>query len=221
MRQVFWLIVAACNLEAFLNLEVLHLTKSRDEGIFQIQASRELGSNSEELKPLSSNLGYLTLYDLPELKFIWNGFSKLLSLDKLTHVSLQKCPKLKTIFSLAFIKCLPKLQTLSISNCEELEEIISLDSEIYQSNKVSENGSENRSDNNQDHIILPDLRKIELKKLPSFVNIFHGFNFQTPKLQQLYINIVPKFAQKGTHLNTLHQTTEVISSLVIFYIIHL
>ncbi|XP_054796880.1 uncharacterized protein LOC129302201 isoform X2 [Prosopis cineraria] len=216
-RQVFWLIVATCNLEAFLSLEVLHVTKSREEGIFQIQAAGELSSNSE-LKPLNSNLGYLTLYDLPELKFIWNGFSKFLSLDKLTHVSIQKCPKVKTIFSLAFIRCLPKLQSLSVSNCEELEEIISLNSEdaqisavhipeVSQSNKVYRHGSEDRSDS-QDEIILPDLRKIELKKLPSFANIFHGFNFQTPKLQQLYVDRVPKFAQRGTHMNTLHYTKE-------------
>ncbi|KAK7372240.1 hypothetical protein VNO80_05614 [Phaseolus coccineus] len=66
------------------------------------------------------------LNNLPGLNFIWKGPTGFLSLQKLRHVNVNGCPKLKTIFSITVVTSLPKLEFLYIYNCDELEQIFDL-----------------------------------------------------------------------------------------------
>ncbi|TKY46830.1 putative disease resistance protein [Spatholobus suberectus] len=55
--------------------------------------------------------------------------SQQLYFPTLQSINIERCNKLKTIFSLTIVRSLPKLGSLSVNDCNELEEIFSLDSE--------------------------------------------------------------------------------------------
>jgi len=81
---------------------------------------------SGELLPLNLDITRLHLENLPELNFIWKGPTCFLSLQKLYHIHINGCPKLKTIFSITVVTSLPMLRFLTIDNCDELEQIFDL-----------------------------------------------------------------------------------------------
>ncbi|RDX89735.1 hypothetical protein CR513_28504, partial [Mucuna pruriens] len=91
------------------------------EGVFQFQIG-ELG-NDRELVPLNLDLSNLELWNLLELKFIWKGPTNFLSLQLLSFINVEDCPKLKTIFSPTIVRSLSVLKYLYIDNCEEFEQI--------------------------------------------------------------------------------------------------
>lgn len=107
------------NQEPVLALECLTIEHSMVEGIFQLQAAKQL--------PLNSNLFNLCLKDLPELRLIWKGPKDLLSLQKLKSLVLVGCKNLETIFSPTIVGSLAELSELVVSKCEKLEQIICSD----------------------------------------------------------------------------------------------
>lgn len=147
------------------------------EGIFQGEG--ELGSNSE-LKPLNSNLEYIKLCDLPELRFIWRGLTNFLSLEKLTRISISNCPKLKAIYSPTIVRFLPKLHSLRISNCAELVEIMS-------SNSMNAQLSHSYACH-QKEVCFPQLCKITVEQCNKLKCLFYDFmDYHFPELQSLEI----------------------------------
>ncbi|KAI4307959.1 hypothetical protein L6164_031083 [Bauhinia variegata] len=144
----------------------------RDLLKFQV---KEGSDSNREIEPLNSNLENLNLQDLSELQFIWNCLPKFLILQKLRFVNLHTCPKLKDIFSLTIVKSLPKLESLKISNCEELEEIVSSDSDKAENHL-------NQS------VCFPELRYLEVLKCNKLKSLFNGFMASHfPKLATLKI----------------------------------
>jgi len=80
-------------------------------------------SNVEEL-PLLSSLTRLELEMLPELKCIWKGPTRHVSLQSLIHLNLNRLHKLTFIFTPSLAQSLPRLETLEIRNCRELKHVV-------------------------------------------------------------------------------------------------
>jgi hypothetical protein len=88
------------------------------EEVFELGEPDE--GSSEEKELLSS----LTLSELPELKCIWKGPTRHVSLQSLADLSLNSLDKLTFIFTPSITYSLPKLESLRISKCCELKHII-------------------------------------------------------------------------------------------------
>ncbi|KAF8395844.1 hypothetical protein HHK36_019798 [Tetracentron sinense] len=94
------------------------------EEVFNLEGIIEKGDDQ-----LLSTLRALRLGNLPRLMHIWKGPSRLLCLHKLKEVEVDMCATLRYIFSLSLTQSLLQLDVLRISNCNELEGIISKDKE--------------------------------------------------------------------------------------------
>ncbi|RDX95483.1 Disease resistance protein, partial [Mucuna pruriens] len=114
-------LVASLKPKVDLQSTVLRLSDVGVKGLFQF----EIGDpgKDKELVSLNLNLSSLTLRHLPELKFIWKGPINFLSLPVLEYINVNRCPKLKIIFSPTIVRSLPVLKYLVIRHCEELEQI--------------------------------------------------------------------------------------------------
>ncbi|XP_022735672.1 disease resistance protein At4g27190-like [Durio zibethinus] len=76
-----------------------------------------------EVRPLS-DLTYLKLYALPELKWIWKGPTHLVKLQSLKTMRIEKCSKLVYLFPTPLAQSLVHLEELKISHCDSMEHII-------------------------------------------------------------------------------------------------
>ncbi|PPD81494.1 hypothetical protein GOBAR_DD21573 [Gossypium barbadense] len=87
----------------------------------KFQLADELFHNREENQehPLS-NLQSLVLYKLPELRWIFKGSPHSFTLQSLKVVNIDRCRKLKSLFSPSLIQSLVLLEELKIRGCEEL-----------------------------------------------------------------------------------------------------
>ncbi|XP_047178789.1 LOW QUALITY PROTEIN: disease resistance protein RPS2-like [Vigna umbellata] len=145
--------------------------------LFQFQIG-EPGTNRE----LPLRLSTLDLLALPQLKFIWKSPTNFLSLQLLQFLHVDRCPKLKSIFSSAIIRSLPVLRKLEILNCEELEQIF--DSECYQIEKCfsfeceADMDDKVGRDKDSEQVLLQNLRNITLTSLPNFKEIHRGFQLK-------------------------------------------
>eukprot|EP00258_Populus_trichocarpa_P024677 XP_024440696.1 uncharacterized protein LOC18095720 isoform X1 [Populus trichocarpa] len=114
-------------LPALKNLSVnIYGCKSLEE-VFELGESDEGSSEEEELPLLSS----LTLSRLPELKCIWKGPTRHVSLQSLARLYLNSLDKLTFIFTPSLAQSLPKLERLDIRNCGELKHIIREESPCF------------------------------------------------------------------------------------------
>ena len=109
-------------LQALKNLKSVEVKdcKSLDE-VFELGEADE---GSSEEKELLSSLTKLHLYFLPELKCIWKGPTRNVSLENLVNLEVSYLNKLTFIFTPSLAQSLPKLETLVISKCGELKHII-------------------------------------------------------------------------------------------------
>ncbi|KAF7833576.1 disease resistance protein [Senna tora] len=113
--------------QSFLNKSKLNTIQADLQAILNV--------NEEEAGALMivSNLEKLYLKHLDEVEYIWKG-PTLINFQLLTYLGVEGCRKLRCIFSSAVIRSLPLLNKLSIINCEELEQIISLSEEEEEAN---------------------------------------------------------------------------------------
>ncbi|KAI9403476.1 hypothetical protein POPTR_001G425500v4 [Populus trichocarpa] len=86
------------------------------EEVFELGEEKEL--------PLLSSLTELKLYRLPELKCIWKGPTRHVSLHSLAHLHLDSLDKMTFISTPSLAQSLSKLETLCISKSGELKHII-------------------------------------------------------------------------------------------------
>ncbi|XP_022776641.1 disease resistance protein At4g27190-like [Durio zibethinus] len=91
--------------------------------VFQIDGHMFIkeGRNSMQLL---SNLTYLDLEFLPELRSIWKGSIRHVSFQSLKMVRIQDCNKLTFLLSHSLAESLVHLEKLEISHCSRLEQII-------------------------------------------------------------------------------------------------
>jgi len=93
------------------------------EEVFELGEADE-GSSEEKELPLLSSLTELKLRGFPELKCIWKGPTGHVSLQSLARLYLNSLDKLTFIFTPALAQSLPKLESLHISKCGKLKNII-------------------------------------------------------------------------------------------------
>jgi hypothetical protein len=93
------------------------------EEVFELDEADE-GINEEKELSLLSSLTELKLSRLPELKCIWKGPTRHVSLQSLVHLNLDSVDKLIFIFIPSLAQSLPKLERLYISDCRGLKHLI-------------------------------------------------------------------------------------------------
>nr|TKS04001.1 hypothetical protein D5086_0000147450 [Populus alba] len=93
------------------------------EEVFEFDEAKE-GINKEKELPLLSSLTTLRLSDLPELKCIWKGPTRHVSLQSLIHLQLSFLDKLTFIFTPSLAQSLIHLETLHVQECGGLKRLI-------------------------------------------------------------------------------------------------
>jgi hypothetical protein len=93
------------------------------EEVFELGEADE-GSSEEKELPLLSSLTELHLSFLPELKCIWKGPTRHVSLQSLARLELGYLDKLTFIFTPSLAQSLLQLEKLEIEKCGELKHII-------------------------------------------------------------------------------------------------
>ncbi|KAI4332244.1 hypothetical protein L6164_017168 [Bauhinia variegata] len=139
--------------------------------------------NCEELKEIISNqtqegsstytsmAHYIQLY-LPKLVYLW----------------IWRCSKLKSVFSISIVKHLPELGHMEIRKCSQLEQVFCCPSE--------DNGGVVMKVN-----LLPKLKRLVLRGLPSLTHIFRDSNqLQFPALQHLTVEDCSNFSPESFQL---------------------
>ncbi|KAJ6752336.1 hypothetical protein OIU85_002738 [Salix viminalis] len=108
---------------SLLNLEEIEIVNCKSvEEVFELGEAGE-GINEEEPRLLSS-LTRLKLKWLPELKCIWKGPTRHVSLQSLIYLELQSLDKLTFIFTPYLAQSLVHLETLCIDDCSGLKHLI-------------------------------------------------------------------------------------------------
>ncbi|KAF7833575.1 disease resistance protein [Senna tora] len=119
---------------------------------------------------------------------------------KLQYLSVEGCPKLKSLFSAIMVRIIPQIRSIEISKCAQLEEIFGCEN------------MEESSTNHRKEIVLPNLTHIRLQHLPSLVDICRGFSLYCVKLDMVMINECPKFTPflgANQVISSVHQSKEV------------
>jgi hypothetical protein len=109
-------------LRALNNLRSVNISNCKSlEEVFELGEPDE---GSSEEKELLSSLTELRLLGLPELKCIWKGPTRHVSLQSLVLLNLSFLDKLTFIFTPSLTQSLSKLETLDIRYCGGLKHII-------------------------------------------------------------------------------------------------
>ncbi|KAJ6314024.1 hypothetical protein OIU78_017642 [Salix suchowensis] len=110
--------------QALKNLATMKIKHCKSlEEVFELGEAGE-GINEEKELWLLSSLTRLQLKWLPELKCIWKGPTRHVSLRSLVHLNLKSLDKLTFIFTPHLAQSLDHLETLEIYNCGELKHLI-------------------------------------------------------------------------------------------------
>jgi hypothetical protein len=111
-------------LQVLKNLKEVSIYNCKSlEEVFELGEADE-GSSEENELPFLSSLTTLHLSCLSELKCIWKGPTRNVSLQSLARLYLNSLDKLTVIFTPSLAQSLPKLESLHISKCGELKNII-------------------------------------------------------------------------------------------------
>ncbi|CAI9779546.1 unnamed protein product [Fraxinus pennsylvanica] len=113
----------------------------------------------------------INLNGIPKMKHLFNGVIKPPSLHNLMFLTIKGCPSLKSLFSESVALGMVNLQSLYISNCETLEEIVSMDME---QNEITE------------MLEFPKLQEITLEDLRNFKSFRCGSNKTVGVLNPLF-----------------------------------
>ncbi|XVE50519.1 hypothetical protein DITRI_Ditri01bG0168700 [Diplodiscus trichospermus] len=71
-----------------------------------------------------TGLKWLKIEKLYELQVIWKDPGQILALRNLSYLTVSRCYKLKTIFTVLVARNLPQLSYLEVEGCEELEQVV-------------------------------------------------------------------------------------------------
>ncbi|RWR97926.1 putative disease resistance protein [Cinnamomum micranthum f. kanehirae] len=150
------------------------------------------GDEKQEACALLPNLGMLVIMNLPKLRSLCDGPLLRGSLSKLRLLNLFNCKNLKKVFQLGIIRQLCSLEFLWIVGCTKMEEIIEIEEEEEISMSVASH-THNVISYNNDRLILPNIKFINLWSLPELGSICRGFsNFEWPSLEAIDISKCPK-----------------------------
>jgi hypothetical protein len=175
------------------------LTVESCESLEEVFELGEADEGSSEEKELLSSLTGLQLQRLPELKCIWKGPTRHVSLQSLNILSLDSLDKLSFIFTPSLAQSLPQLAGLYINNCAELQHIIR--EEAGEREIIPESpGQDDQASpiNVEKEIVLPNLRELSIQQLSSIVCFSFGRcdYFLFPRLEKLKVHQCPKLTTK-------------------------
>ncbi|KAH1120720.1 hypothetical protein J1N35_003880 [Gossypium stocksii] len=100
------------------------LKQVRIEGCKNLKVVFQMKEVEENEAPLLSNLKNLHLRMLPDLRCIWELPTQHVRLGSLVVLTIEKCPRLQSLFSLSLAQGLVLLENLEIFNCPELKQIV-------------------------------------------------------------------------------------------------
>ncbi|GMP73013.1 hypothetical protein CsSME_00030877 [Camellia sinensis var. sinensis] len=146
----------------------------------------DFGSKGEGMKLLSS-LRDIYLCNLPRLKHILNCSSRQhVQLCNLREMNVISCSKLKYVFQPSIAQALHQLESLSVRDCEEMEEIVA----------AKQNDGHEEEEERVDHkMVFKSLKHIRLTGLPNLSGFCTGgddFPFEWPSLERLEVIKCPK-----------------------------
>ncbi|KAJ7951085.1 Disease resistance protein family [Quillaja saponaria] len=150
-------VVNELNWEAFPHLTHLHVGNN-DEIQYII--------SSEEQKNLQNSfpeLEELYLKNLTKLETICYGLYTEKSFSRLKRIYVYSCDLLKKLFSCSMVEHLTQLESIDVSECKNLQEIVLLE--------VKENSCDN--DEADKSIKFPQLRELKLKSLPALGDFYN------------------------------------------------
>ncbi|KAI9124927.1 hypothetical protein K1719_004254 [Acacia pycnantha] len=143
-------------------------------------------------------LKFLTLSDCEELEEIiacneelQNASNAQVCFPELKELAIQRCNKLRRLFSTTINTILPQLYSLLITEVSQLEVIFG---------HKREDGV-----NNGEKIVLPNFSKLKLRNLPNLVNVCQGLQIETVQLWSINICKCPKL------LNPILGSTQMVS----------
>lgn len=147
---------------------------------------------------VASSLKKMRLINLPSLSYIFLGPLSTVNFEKLYHLKIEQCNKLRFILSASILQSLPVLMKLEVFNCEELVQIIEethlnphpLSEKCFPELKyidvrgckslkclfhISTFGCK-QGDTKVLKDVFPKISTIQLIDLPSLNSIFHGID---------------------------------------------
>ncbi|XP_073305047.1 disease resistance protein At4g27190-like isoform X2 [Primulina huaijiensis] len=134
------------------------------------------GSNSFQ------NLESLVVEDLPKLGYLWKSPNQNVSLVNLKTISIEDCSNLRYLFSMATARSLLNLQSLEISFCDTIEQVL---------------WNEMESNTEASIIEFPKLNTLQLLYLPNLLAFTQGVEIiKFPQLIELEINYCPNLRTK-------------------------
>ncbi|XP_031278790.1 probable disease resistance protein At4g27220 [Pistacia vera] len=129
------------------------------------------------------NLAKLSIGKLPQLRCIWNGPSYHLNLPSLIDVKVGECKSLIYLFTLSVAQSLIQLKSLEVSDCESLKHFI-----------MTEEGDNDKEEeilpeSHHATVVLPNLAKLSIKKLPQLRCIWNGpsYHLNLPSLTDVEV----------------------------------
>ncbi|KAG6751661.1 hypothetical protein NC652_030745 [Populus alba x Populus x berolinensis] len=147
-------VICELDSEGFPQLKYLHLHNSPDIQ-YIIDTMKGVPANILPFPMLES----LFLYNLVSLEKIYHGTLKTPSFGKLQMLEVKHCNKLKNLFSFSIARGLLLLQSIKITCCRNLEEIVVEESEEFDNKNEEINSME-----------LTQVRSLSLKYLPNLRN---------------------------------------------------
>ncbi|KAJ9671355.1 hypothetical protein PVL29_025176 [Vitis rotundifolia] len=132
-----------------------------------------------------ASLNNLYLRELPDLNVLFKFRPRNnVSCSSLKHLEVNICGNLKHLFTHELVNHhLKNLRTISVDNCEQMEDIIA-------ATEVEEEGEEIDEMNNL-LLYFPNLKRLELARLPELKSIWKG-TMTRDSLQQLEVSQCPK-----------------------------
>ncbi|TKY65522.1 disease resistance protein [Spatholobus suberectus] len=155
------------NVEGFPNLK--HLSIVNNISIHYIIKSMEMAF---------PKLESMCLYKLENLEKICDNQLTGASFCSLKIIKIKTCGQLENLFPFSMVRLLTMLETIEVSDCDSLKEIVSVERESY-----------TVSDVHADKIEFPQLRFLTLQSLPAFFCLYT--NDKMPSISQSLEDQVP------------------------------
>ncbi|KAK7292732.1 hypothetical protein RJT34_15584 [Clitoria ternatea] len=152
------------NLDGFPDLK--HLSITNNVSVEYIINSMDLSHPQDVFPSLES----LCLYKLRNIKMICCSPLTYDSFTKLKSIKIKMCTRLKNLFSFYMVKLLDSLETIDVSECDSLKEIV-------------------ETHVNSDKVEFPKLHSLTLESLPSFASFYTKVETQTTNRDHIEITV--------------------------------
>ncbi|GAB2214619.1 hypothetical protein Droror1_Dr00018975 [Drosera rotundifolia] len=156
-----------------------------------------LSNSSNPVTEVLPRLTRMHLQDLPRLETIWRGVVPSLCFQSLTSIRVIDCNRLKIMFTDAITKTLKQLEILEVSNCDDMEILISRKGD-HTADPANQkiNLSSLRSyplESTDTEIVFPRLRNLKLMHLRNIITLTEPrVILDCPSLEQLTVASCPR-----------------------------